>query len=80
MAKPILEDLVKYVAQSLVEDPGQVVVLRKETRRTTILKLRVAQADTGRVIGKGGRVANAIRALLNVAARHDEQPVLLEID
>jgi predicted RNA-binding protein YlqC (UPF0109 family) len=55
-------------------------VYRKETRRTTILKLRVAPGDTGRVIGKGGRVANAIRAVVNVAARHHDRPVILEID
>ncbi len=75
-----MEDLVRFLAESLVEEPGRVSVYRKETRRTTILKLRVAPADTGRVIGKGGRVANAIRSVLNVAARHHEKPVMLEID
>jgi uncharacterized protein len=75
-----MEDLVRYLAQSLVEDPSRVTVYRKETRRTTILKLRVAQPDAGRVIGKGGRVANAIRTVLNVAARHNDKPVILEID
>jgi predicted RNA-binding protein YlqC (UPF0109 family) len=75
-----MEELVRFVAQSLVEEPDKVTVFRKETRRTTILKLRVAQGDTGRVIGKGGRVANAIRAAVNVAARHHDRPVILEID
>jgi predicted RNA-binding protein YlqC (UPF0109 family) len=75
-----MEDLVRFVAQSLVEEPDKVNVFRKETRRTTILKLRVAPGDTGRVIGKGGRVANAIRAVVNVAARHHDRPVILEID
>jgi predicted RNA-binding protein YlqC (UPF0109 family) len=75
-----MEELVRFVAQSLVEEPNRVTVYRKETRRTTILKLRVAAGDTGRVIGKGGRVANAIRAIVNVAARHHDKPVLLEID
>jgi predicted RNA-binding protein YlqC (UPF0109 family) len=75
-----MEDLVRFVARSLVEDPERVTVYRKETRRTTILKLRVAPADTGRVIGKGGRVANAIRTVLNVSARHSDKPVILEID
>ena len=74
------EDLVRFLAESLVEEPDKVTVYRKETRRTTILKLRVASADTGRVIGKGGRVANAMRAVLNVATRHSDRPVLLEID
>jgi len=68
------------VAEALVEEPDKVNVYRKETRRTTILKLRVAPGDTGRVIGKGGRVANAIRAVVNVATRHHDRPVILEID
>jgi uncharacterized protein len=75
-----MEELVRYIAESLVEEPEQVRVYRKETRRMSIIKLRAAPADTGRVIGKGGRVANAIRALVNVSARHEDKPVLLEID
>ncbi len=75
-----MEDLIRYLAESLVEEPDKVNVYRKETRRTTILKLRVAPGDTGRVIGKGGRVANAIRAVVNVAARHHDRPVIVEID
>jgi predicted RNA-binding protein YlqC (UPF0109 family) len=75
-----MEDLVRFVARSLVEEPDKVDVYRKETRRTIILKLRVAPGDTGRVIGKGGRVANAIRQLVSVTARHSENAVILEID
>jgi len=75
-----MEDLVTFIAESLVEEPDRVKVYRKETRRMSIIKLRVAPADTGRVIGKGGRVANAIRSVLNVSARHAEKPVILEID
>ena len=74
------EELVQFMAESLVEEPGKVTVYRKETRRTTILKLRVAPGDTGRVIGKGGRVANAMRSVLNVATRRSDRPFLLEID
>jgi uncharacterized protein len=74
------EDLIKFIAESLVEYPEQVQVYRKETRRTSILKLRVASSDTGRVIGKGGRVANAMRSLLQVANRDSQRPVMLEID
>lgn len=75
-----MEDLVRYVAEALVEEPDRVRVYTKETRRTSIIKLRVAPSDTGRVIGKGGRVANAIRSLVNVANRHSDRPVILEID
>ena len=75
-----MEDLVRFIAQALVEQPDRVNVHRKETRRTTILKLRVASPDTGRVIGRGGRVANAMRSILDVAARNSDKSVILEID
>jgi predicted RNA-binding protein YlqC (UPF0109 family) len=55
-------------------------VYTKETRRETIIKLQVAQGDVGRVVGRNGRVANAMRALLDVASRHADKPVILEID
>lgn len=75
-----MEDLVEFIAKSLVEEPDQVSVYRKETRRSTILKLRVASDDTGRVIGKGGRVANAMRTLLRASTRQSDHAVILEID
>ena len=61
-----METLVEYVAKSLVDDPTAVRVRRRETGSTVILELHVAQSDTGRIIGKGGRVANALRTLLRV--------------
>jgi uncharacterized protein len=75
-----MEELIEFLAKSLVEEPDKVKVYRKETRRAMIMKLQVAPADTGRVIGKNGRVANAMRSLLRVATRHDDLEVLLEID
>ncbi len=75
-----MEELVKFLAQSLVEDQEAVQVNRKETRYATILKLRVAPDDMGRVIGRNGRVANSIRALLRVAARNSNREVMLDID
>jgi predicted RNA-binding protein YlqC (UPF0109 family) len=75
-----MEELVKFVARSLVEKPDAVSVYTKDTRRATIIKLRVAPGDTGRVIGKGGRVANAIRSVVSVATRHENKPVMLEIE
>ena len=75
-----MEELIQYVAQALVEHPDEVRVIRKEMRRSTILKLEVAPEDTGRVIGKQGRVAGAMRVLLQVAARNEVRPVILEID
>ena len=75
-----MEDLIRFLAESLVEEPERVRVYTKETRRETIIKLRVAQHDIGRVVGRSGRVANAMRSLLEVAARDHRKPVLLEID
>ena len=75
-----MEDLVEFIAKSLVEEPERVSVQRKETRRSTILKLRVAPDDTGRVIGKSGRVANAMRSLLRASTRQSDRAVILEID
>jgi predicted RNA-binding protein YlqC (UPF0109 family) len=75
-----MEELIEFLAKALVESPGDVQVFCKDTRRTTILKLQVAPEDTGRVIGKRGRVASAMRSLLIVAARHENRDVILEID
>lgn len=74
------ERLIEFIAQSLVERPEEVEVYTKQTRRTDILKLQVASEDMGRVIGRNGRVANAIRNLLRAATRDSERPVILEID
>ncbi len=72
--------LIKFLAQSLVEEPQAVEVIVKDLRRSVVLKLEVAPEDTGRVIGKQGRVAGAMRVLLQVAARNEPKPVILEID
>jgi uncharacterized protein len=76
-----LKDLVGYVAKSLVNDPSQVDVRRRETNSAVILELRVAPEDVGRVIGKDGRVANAIRSLLRVADQQQRgrKRIILEI-
>ena len=74
------EELIKFLAQSLVEQPERVRVYSKDLRRTTILKLQVAQDDIGRVVGKQGRVAGAMRSLLDVVTIDEEKPVVLEID
>ena len=72
--------LIQFLAQSLVEEPQAVEVIVKDLRRSVVLKLEVAPEDTGRVIGKQGRVAGAMRVLLQVAARNEPKPVILEID
>ena len=74
-----LQGLVEFVAQSLVDEPEEVKV-DQYTRGSTIhLELNVSKEDMGRVIGKGGQVANAIRTLLKVAAARDGSRVNLDI-
>jgi predicted RNA-binding protein YlqC (UPF0109 family) len=74
-----LKELVEYIAKSLVDDPSQVVVSEIEGEASVILELRVGPEDMGRVIGKGGRTANAIRTLVRVLAAKQGKRVSLEI-
>jgi uncharacterized protein len=79
--KPMEAELVEYIAKNLVNEPDKVKVSRRLTSSSVIVELRVAQPDMGRIIGKSGRVANAIRSLLRVAAaEHREKRVILDID
>ena len=74
------EELIRYIAQSLVENPDEVDVYTREARDLVVIQLQVAPEDTGRVIGRNGRVANAMRSLLRAASRDSDVPVVLEID
>ncbi len=74
-----MKELVEYIAKSLVDDPSQVRVDEIEGATSVILELHVAPDDMGRVIGKGGRVANAMRTLLRVIAAKQGKRVTLEI-
>jgi predicted RNA-binding protein YlqC (UPF0109 family) len=74
-----MKELIEYIVRSLVDDPSQVRVTEVEGSNTIIYELRVAPEDMGRVIGKGGRVANAIRALLRVVAARQGKRATLEI-
>jgi len=73
------KDLVEYIAKSLVDDPSQVVVNEVEGDKSTILELRVAENDLGKVIGKHGRIAKAIRTVLMAAAAKTGTHAVLEI-
>ncbi len=76
-----MKELIEFIARELVEEPDAVSVRQKETRHATILKLHVASEDMGRVIGKRGRVANAMRSLLDAMPVDDpDRDVILEID
>ncbi|OQY23744.1 MAG: RNA-binding protein [Anaerolineaceae bacterium 4572_32.1] len=74
-----MKELVEYIAKSLVDDPSQVSVTEIKGSSSVIYELRVAQEDMGRVIGKSGRVANAMRTLLRVVAARQGKRVTLEI-
>jgi len=74
-----MKELLIQIAQALVDNPEQVEVNEIETTHTTVLELRVAKSDMGKVIGKQGRTANAIRTLLNAASGKTGKRYMLEI-
>jgi predicted RNA-binding protein YlqC (UPF0109 family) len=74
-----MKELIEYIVRSLVDDPSQVRITEVEGANTIIYELRVAPEDMGRVIGKGGRVANAIRTLLRVVSTRQGKRATLEI-
>lgn len=73
------KELVEYIAKSLVDDPSGVVVSMIEGEKSTILELKVSQSDIGKVIGKHGRIAKAIRTILSAAATKTGRRIVLEI-
>jgi predicted RNA-binding protein YlqC (UPF0109 family) len=74
-----LKDLIEYIALSLVDDPSQVFVKQERGGGKMHFELRVAKSDMGRVIGKSGRVANAMRILLRVAAAREGKQAILDV-
>jgi hypothetical protein len=74
-----VKELVEFIASSLVDDPTQVQVTQMRRGAATVFKLKVAKEDMGRVIGKNGRVANAMRLLLNVAAAREGKQASLDV-
>ncbi len=74
-----MKELVEYIAKSIVNAPDDVVVTEEESEEGTTIKLQVADDDKGRVIGKQGRIAEAIRSLIRVKAAKAGTRVSLEI-
>jgi len=74
-----VKELIEYIARSLVEDPTQVSVQQERMGGKVHLELSVAKEDMGRVIGKSGRVANAMRVLLRVAAAREGKQANLDV-
>lgn len=74
-----MQDLIEYIALSLVDDPLQVRVSQSKRGANVDIRLQVAKEDMGRVIGKHGRVANSMRVLLRVAAAREGKRSSLDI-
>lgn len=74
-----MKELVEVIAKSLVDNPDEVTVTENVKERVTVLELRVAQSDMGKVIGKQGRIAKAIRSVVKAAASKDDRKVVVEI-
>ena len=75
----LMKDLVEIIAKSLVDNPNEVHVNEIQGEQDLILELRVAPEDMGKVIGKQGRVAKAIRTVVKAAALNENQKVVVEI-
>lgn len=74
-----MKELVEVIAKALVNHPEEVEVTETETERETVLELKVAPSDMGKVIGKQGRIAKAIRSVVKVAASKEDKRVTLDI-
>ena len=74
-----LKELVEVIAKALVDDPESVTVNERTEKKTTILEVRVADSDMGKVIGKQGRIAKAIRSVVKAAAAKEDKKVIVDI-
>ena len=74
-----MRELVEVIAKALVDNPDQVVVTDTEKDGEIVIELKVAPSDMGKVIGKQGRIAKAIRSVVKAAASKEEKKVIVEI-
>ncbi len=74
-----MKELLEVIARSLVDEPDSVVVDEEDRGQTLVLKLHVADGDMGKVIGKQGRIAKAIRSVVKAAASKTEKKVIVDI-
>ena len=74
-----MKDLIKYIAQALVDNPKQVTVTEIKGSNTSVFELKVAKEDIGKVIGRHGRTAQALRTILSGASGRDRKRTVLEI-
>lgn len=74
-----MKELVEVIAKALVDDPESVVVTERLDGRTTVIEVHVADSDMGKVIGKQGRIAKAIRSVVKAAAAKEDKKVIVDI-
>ena len=74
-----MKELIRYIAQALVDHPEEVTVNEVEGKQTSVLELKVAKEDLGKVIGKQGRTARSMRTILNAASAKLKKRTVLEI-
>ncbi len=74
-----MKDLISIIARALVDNPEEVSITEVKGNQTLVLELKVAKSDIGKIIGKQGRTANAIRTILNAASGKVKKRVVLEI-
>jgi len=74
-----MKELIKYIAQALVDNPDEVSVAEVEGNQTSVLELKVAKEDLGKVIGKQGRTARAMRTILSASSAKIKKRTVLEI-
>ena len=74
-----MKELVEVIAKALVDDPDSVAVSERQDGRTTVIEVRVADSDMGKVIGKQERIAKAIRSVVKAAAAKEDKKVVVDI-
>ena len=74
-----MKEVVEVIAKAIVDNPDEVVVTEREEGRNLVIELKVAQEDKTRVIGKGGRVADSIRSIVNATATKENKRVYVKI-
>jgi len=74
-----MKELVEYIVKALVDNPNEVNISQTDGESVTIIEIRVAQDDIGKVIGKEGRIANAIRTVAKAAGAKNQKRVTIEI-
>ena len=74
-----MKELLEVIARNLVEKPDEINVTQTENERTILLELKVSPEDMGKVIGKQGRIAKAIRTVVKAASAHENKKIVVEI-